>query len=142
MIAPLVRIDETEGGYQFVTGLVEGPEPASNREVSETLSEFYEFFQQTGMPTWQIAPANPHAYTNFIRNSDGVLKLIDIESSIVSFSPPFGRLRAALRDGLYPVFDDVDFARLRQYVGSHREEMAISLGIGGLDELDEAIDDA
>ena len=142
MIAPMVSIDETEGGYQFVTGLVEGPEPASNREVSETLSEFYEFFQQTGMPTWQIAPANPHAYTNFIRNSDGVLKLIDIESSIVSFTPPFGQLRAALKDGLYPVFDDVDFARLRRYVGSNREEMAASLGTGGLDEIDEAIDEA
>ena len=142
MIAPVVRIDETDTGYRFVTGLVEGPEPASNHEVSHTLSKFYEFFQQTGLPTWQISPANPHAYTNFIRNSDGELKLIDIESSIVSFSPPFGQLRAALRDGLYPVFDDVDFARLRQYVGSNREEMAASLGTDGFDELDAAIDDA
>lgn len=142
MIAPVLHIDETESGYRFVTGLVEGPEPASNEEVSQTLSDFYEFFQRSGLPTWQISPANPHAYTNFIRDRDGVLRLIDIESSIVSFSPPFGQLRAALRDGLYPVFDDVDFARLRQYVASSREEMAASLGSEGLDELDEAIDDA
>ena len=142
MIAPVLSIDEADGRYQLVTELVEGVEPESNGEVAETLSEFYHYFQEAGLPTWQISPANPHAHTNFIRNREGELKLIDIESSIVSFSPPFGQLRAALRDGLYPVFDDVDFMRLRAYVQSRREQLADSLTMGGLEELDQAIDDA
>ena len=142
MIAPVLSIDETGGRYQLVTELVEGVEPESNGEVAETLSEFYQYFQETGLPTWQISPANPHAHTNFIRNRQGELKLIDIESSIVSFSPPFGQLRAALRDGLYPVFDDVDFMRLRAYVESQREQLVSSLTMGGLEELKQAIDAA
>ena len=139
MIAPVLSIDEADGRYQLVTELVEGVEPESNGEVAETLSEFYHYFQEAGLPTWQISPANPHAHTNFIRNREGELKLIDIESSIVSFSPPFGQLRAALRDGLYPVFDDVDFMRLRAYVQSRREQLADSLTMGGLEELDQAM---
>ena len=142
MIAPVLSIDEVEGRYRLVTELVEGVEPESNSAVAETLSDFYHYFQETGLPTWQISPANPHAHTNFIRNRQGELKLIDIESSIVSFSPPFGQLRAALRDGLYPVFDDVDFMRLRAYVQSQREQLVASLTMGGLEELTQAIDDA
>ena len=142
MIAPVLSIDEADGRYRLVTELVEGVEPESNDAVAETLSEFYQYFQETGLPTWQISPANPHAHTNFIRNRQGELKLIDIESSIVSFSPPFGQLRAALREGLYPVFDDVDFMRLRAYVQSQREPLVASLTMGGLEELKEAIDDA
>ena len=142
MIAPVLSIDEADGRYRLVTELVEGIEPESNSAVAETLSEFYHYFQETGLPTWQISPANPHAHTNFIRNRQGELKLIDIESSIVSFSPPFGQLRAALRDGLYPVFDDVDFIRLRAYLQSQREQLVSSLTMGGLEELERAIDDA
>ena len=142
MIAPVLSIDEADGRYRLVTELVEGIEPESNSAVAETLSEFYHYFQETGLPTWQISPANPHAHTNFIRNRQGELKLIDIESSIVSFSPPFGQLRAALRDGLYPVFDDVDFIRLRAYLQSQREQLVASLTMGGLEELKRAIDEA
>ena len=142
MIAPVVSIDEADGRYRLVTELVVGVEPESNGEVAETLSEFYQYFQETGLPTWQISPANPHAHTNFIRNRQGDLKLIDIESSIVSFSPPFGQLRAALRDGLYPVFDDVDFMRLRAYLRSQPEQLVASLSKRGLEELKQAIDDA
>ena len=88
MVAPVHEVRNSGGKLQFVTELVSGSEPESNGEVEETLARLYDYFQDVGLPTWQIAPGNPHAYSNFIRNAKGELKLIDIESSIVSFSPP------------------------------------------------------
>jgi hypothetical protein len=102
----------------------------------------YAFFQETGMPTWQIAPGNPHAYSNFIRRPNGELKLIDLESALVSVSYPWKELRAALRDGNFPVFDDVDFVQIRKYVSTHTPELTTSLGPEGLAELIQAIDAA
>ena len=142
MVAAVHGIRNGGSTYGFVTELVPGSSPRSNREVEGLLSEMYSYFQEVGLPTWQIAPGNPHAYSNFIRTPEGELKLIDIESSIVSFSPPFRQLMSALRDGNYPVFDDVDFVRLRGYVGSHASELTRSLGPDGLDELNEAIESA
>ena len=143
MVAPVLDIREgDDGAYQFVTELVQGREPASNREVEEVLAELYSFFREVGLPTWQIAPGNPHAYSNFIRNPQGDLKLIDLESAIVSVSYPWRELMAALRDGNFPTFDDVDFVRLRTYVSEHGAELARTLGSTQLDELNEAIDTA
>ena len=142
MVAPVHEVRNSGGKLQFVTELVSGSEPESNGEVEETLARLYDYFQDVGLPTWQIAPGNPHAYSNFIRNAKGELKLIDIELSIVSFSPPFSQLRSALRDGLYPVFDDVDFVRLRKYVTAHASELGTSLGPAGLTALNQAVDSA
>ena len=142
MVAPVYEIRNGGSTYGFVTELVRGSEPESNKEIEGTLSELDSHFLDAGLPTWQISPGNPHAYSNFIRTPEGELKLIDLESSIVSFSPPFRQLRSALRDGLYPVFDDVDFVRLRGYVSSHASELAGSLGSAGFGELNQAIDSA
>jgi undecaprenyl-diphosphatase len=141
MVAPVLDIRQREdGAYEFVTELVPGREPESNSEVEGVLTELYAFFRQTGLPTWQIAPGNPHAYSNFIRNPQGELKLIDLESAIVSVSYPWRELLAALRDGNFPVFDDVDFVQLRGYVSEHGAELARTLGPAKLAELNEAID--
>ena len=119
MVAAVRGIRETEGGYQFETELINGVEPASTSEIQDLLADLYAYFQETGLPTWQIAPGNPHAYSNFIRKSNGEMKLIDLESALVSVSYPITELRAALRDGNVPTFDDVDFIRLRGYVSNH-----------------------
>ncbi|MFQ5875431.1 MAG: hypothetical protein ACE5JL_16760, partial [Dehalococcoidia bacterium] len=42
----------------------------------------------------------------------------------------------------YPVFDDVDFVRLRKYVSHHGSELVRRLGASGLEELNRAIDAA
>ena len=140
IVASVYGIRNGGSGYRFVTELVPGSEPQSNSEIESTLSDLYSYFQEVGLPTWQIAPGNPHAYSNFIRNPHGELKLIDLESSIVSFSPSFGVLRSALRDGNFPVFDDVDFVRLREYVTEHASGLSRSLGPEGFDELNRAIE--
>ena len=142
MVAGVVCIDDSEGRLRFVTEYVPGPQPDSNREVERELSELFAFFKETGLPTWQISPANPHAYSNFIRTPQGELKLIDLESSLVSFSVPFTQLLAYVRDGNFPAFDDVDFVRLRRYVEEHHEGLVASLGLGGAYELEVAINTA
>ena len=142
MVAAAYGIYEGENGYRFETELIEGAEPRSNSEVEGLLNEMYAFFQETGMPTWQIAPGNPHAYSNFIRRPNGELKLIDLESALVSTSYPWKELRAALRDGNFPTFDDVNFVQLHSYVDTNTLELTKTLGVKGLEELNEAIESA
>ena len=142
IVAPVLEIRSVGGNYQFVTEFVPGDSPESNEEIEGTLSDLYTYFQDTGLPTWQIAPGNPHAYSNFIRTSQGQLKLIDLESAMVSFSPPWKQLRAFARDGHFPVFDDVDFVQLRGYVQVHALELKESLGLKGFEELEQAVESA
>ena len=142
MVASVYGIREGEDGYRFETELIHGTEPSSNGEVEGLLAEMYAHFQEAGMPTWQIAPGNPHAYSNFIRRPNGELKLIDLESALVSVSYPWKELRAALRDGNFPVFDDVDFTRLHDYVNTHASEIAETVGPEGVEELSQAIQTA
>ena len=142
MVAAAYGIHEGEDGYRFETELIEGAEPRSNSEVEDLLNQMYAYFQATGLPTWQIAPGNPHAYSNFIRKPGGELKLIDLESALVSPSYPWKELRAALRDGNFPTFDDVDFVQLHSYVDTHTLELTKTLGAKGLEELNEAIESA
>ena len=140
MVAPYREILSGGDNYRFVTEFVPGDPPKSNREIEGTLSELYAYFQEVGLPTWQISPGNPHAYSNFIRNPEGNLRLIDLESAIVSFSAPWKQMRASLRDGNFPIFDDVDYVRLHAYVEKHAEELTGTLGHVGLVELEQAID--
>ncbi len=142
MMAAVHRIEKSENGYRFVTELIQGVEPESNGEVEDLLNEMYSSFQEAGMPTWQIAPGNPHAYSNFIRRPNGELKLIDLESALVSTSYPWKELRAALRDGNFPTFDDVDFVQLRADVSAQAGQLTDPLGMEGLQELNQSIDAA
>ncbi len=142
MVAAAYEIREGADGYRFVTEFVPGQTPASNQEIAGTLRALYAYFQEVGLPTWQIAPGNPHAYSNLIRTPQGTLKLIDLESALVSLSYPWQELRAACRDGHLPLFDDVDFAKLRGYVREHIPALTASLGRAGFDELQAAIDAA
>ena len=58
---------------------------------------------------------------------------------MVSFSPPWKQLRAFARDGHYPVFDDVDFVQLREYVRANALELKESLEPEGFEELEQAV---
>ena len=139
MVAAVYEVRNGGESYRFVTELIPGSEPRSNREVAATLTELYSYFQEVGLPTWQVAPGNPHAHSNFIRNPGGELKLIDLESSILSISPPFRQLRAALRDGNFPVFDDVDFVQLNRYVTVNSSDLRRSLSPREWEELHRSI---
>ena len=142
MVAAAYRIEDREEGYGFVTEYIAGVEPESNAEVRDFLARVYDFFQEAGLPTWKIAPGNPHAYSNFIRKPDGTLKLIDLESALISSTSSFKQLRSAMRDGVFPVFDDVDFHQLRNYVSANTSGLEETLGSIGYAELRLAIGSA
>jgi undecaprenyl-diphosphatase len=142
MVAAVYDIRNGGDNYRFVTEFIHGTPPASNQEVEGALSELTTYFQEVGLPIWQISPANPHSHSNFIRDTQGYLKLIDLESAIVSFGAPWNQLRAFVRDGHFPIFDDVDFVRLRRYVASCGSDLAGTLGTSGLEELNQAIETA
>jgi membrane-associated phospholipid phosphatase len=140
MVAQVYDIRNGGGSYQFVTEYVPGTTPVSNAEIAGALSELYTRFQEAGLPTWQIAPGNPHAYSNFLRTAQGDLKLIDLESALVSVSYPWQELPGYLRDGSFPVFDDVDFPKLRRYVNVNEHALTVTLGRAGVADLEHAIE--
>jgi hypothetical protein len=142
MVAAVHDIRSVDSRYEFVTEFVSGTAPESNAQIEVMLSELYAHFQTAGLPTWQIAPGNPHAYSNFIRACDGNLKLIDLESALVSLSYPWQELPGYLRAGRFPVFDDVDFRKLRRYVDGHALSLQNSIGSEGLSVLLHSIESA
>ncbi len=139
MVAGVTEIRCERGEFYFVTELVEGEEPRDNAEVRDVLLTLRRRFGEAGLATWQIDAENPHAYTNFIRTADGKLHIIDLESTLVPLIQPLNLLPAMFRMGRVPTFDDVDYAQLHRYVDERREDIAASLGAGGVEQLDSAI---
>ena len=116
-------------------------EKVNNDEPAKRfLAQVAETFAEAGLSVWQINPRNPHAHTNLIRTPEGDFKIIDLESAIVTPLPAPGQWRSALRSGNFPIFDDLDFPRLRQYVSTNGAALEASLGHSGMAELMDAID--
>ena len=94
-----------------------------------------ETFARAGLAVWQINPRNPHAHTNLIRTPEGDFKIIDLESAVVTLLPAPGQFRSMLKSGSFPIFDDIDFPRLKHYVSANEAALEASLGPDGLAEL-------
>ena len=103
------------------------------REVADT-------FADAGLSVWQVNPRNPHAHTNLIRTPEGDLKVIDLESAVVTPMPAPGQWRAALKSGNFPVFDDIDIPRLRRFADSNRETLLTTIGPEMLVELEHTVE--
>ena len=95
---------------------------------------------EAGLSVWQVSPRNPHAHTNLIRTPGGDLKIIDLESAVVTPFPARGQWRSAVQRGTIPVFDDIEFGRLRRFVFTNRASLEEGLVTDGLVELEDAID--
>ena len=142
LVAPVLEIDWSGGKPSMVTELIPGHEADNDAPAKHFLGEVSELFASAGLPVWQLNPRNPHAHTNLILTPEGDYKIVDLESAIVTPFPAAGQFRSALRRGAFPIFDDIDFDRLRAFVASNRVEMRSVLGDGGMRELDASIDDA
>jgi len=140
LVARVVEIEDIEGGHDFVTQLVRGKEPERERRAWRFLKELDKRFLESGLPTWQVTPYNPHAITNFIERPDGTYRCIDLESSLVAFLYPITGILRLIRAGIFPSFDDIDVGRLRKYVARHESDMAAKLGTE-FSVLQKAIDD-
>ena len=140
LVSPVIATDCTPGDCSFVTEYVEGEKVANTREIKSFLSKVTESFAEAGLPVWQMNPRNPHAHTNLIRNLQGDLKIIDLESAIVTPLPAKGQWLSALKNGNVPIFDDIDFLRLNSYIGANRAALTASLGVEGMAQLADAVE--
>jgi hypothetical protein len=130
LVADVVAIKDVkeQEGHDFVTELVRGNEPPHKKRVWRFLKQLDRKFLDSGLPTWQVTPYNPHAITNFIETEEGTYRIIDLESSLVSLLYPVTAIPRLIRNGIFPSFDDVDVERLRSYVERHAEEIHQTLG--------------
>ena len=140
LVSPVTAVNCMHGSCSFVTEFVAGEKVENDDEVKGFLGQVAETFADAGLGVWQINPRNPHAHTNLIRNKDGDMIIIDLESAVVTPFPAPGQWRSAFRIGTIPVFDDIDFTRLRAWVKDNEAALQTSLGPGGLSGFQEAVD--
>ena len=131
LVAGTTAADCDLGECTFVTEFIPGEKVENDEETKLFLGQVAETFAEAGLGVWQINPRNPHAHTNVIRNHDGDLIIIDLESAVVTPIPAPGQWRSALRSGNIPIFDDIDFGRLRAYVSANEAALEKSLGPDG-----------
>ena len=140
MVAPILEIRKENGQHQLVTEFIPGSTPRSNCQVEGALREVADYFTAVGLPTWQVLPGNPRAYSNLILTPEGRLKVIDMESALVSPVQPIGQLGGLLREGHIPSFDDVDFLRLHGYLRDNEVSLRQVLSREEFEELGQAVE--
>ena len=139
LVSPVLAVNDTGRQYEFVTEYVPGEKVENDEAAREFLSQVSETFAEAGLGVWQVNPNNPHAQSNLIRTPDGDFKIIDLESALVTPFLPKGQRLSALRAGNFPVFDDIDVPRMRNYIATNSRALENSLGSYGLTELNQAV---
>jgi len=142
LVAPVTTIDCTHGNCSFVTDFIPGELAKNDEPAQEFLAEVTESFAEAGLSVWQVNPRNPHAHTNLILTPEGDYKIIDLESAVISLIPAPGQFRSSLKSGNLPIFDDIDFPRLRNYVSTNEAALVTSIGSDGVEALKHATDHA
>ena len=140
LVAGTTAADCMMGECSFVTQFIPGEKVENDEPTKLFLGQLTKTFAEAGLGVWQINPRNPHAHTNLIRNTDGDLIIIDLESAVVTPIPAPGQWRAALRSGNIPIFDDIDFGRLRKHITENEVTLQQSLGSDGLAQFKEDVD--
>ncbi len=140
LVADITDVRWTDGKAALVTEYVPGREAESNIEAWDFLSQVEVLFDEAGLPGWQLNPHNPHAHTNLIRREDGDFVIVDMESGFVTPFPSSAQMRASFRHGSLPVFDDMDFEKLRQFMAERESDLRRQLGEDGHVELQDAVE--
>ena len=116
LVAPVKTIDCSHGNCSFVTEFIPGELAQNDEPAQKFMGQVSELFAEAGLSVWQVNPRNPHAHTNLIRNVDGDYIIIDLESAVVSLFPAPGQFMSSVKSGNPPIFDDIDFPRLKNYI--------------------------
>ena len=93
LVAPIAA-ERVDGRWRLVSELVPGDKVDNDAKTQAFLHDLAEMFTAAGLSVWQINPHNPRAHTNVIRNRDGDLVIIDLESAVVT---PVPRARPVAR---------------------------------------------
>ena len=142
LVAPVITIDCTHGNCSFVTEFIPGELAKNDEPAKKFLGEVSESFAEAGLSVWQVNPRNPHAHTNLIRSPEGDYTIIDLESAVISLFPAPGQFRSSLKSGNLPIFDDIDFPRLRNFISANEAALMTSIGSDGVESLKHATDHA
>ena len=142
LVAPVTTIDCTHGNCSFVTEFIPGELAKNDGPAQKFLGEVTEAFAEAGLSVWQVNPRNPHAHTNLILTTEGDYKIIDLESAVISLFPAPGQFRSSLKSGNLPIFDDIDFPRLRGYISTNEAALITTIGADGVEALKHATDHA
>ena len=140
LVAPVTAVNCMHGSCSFVTEFVPGEKVENDEEAKLFLAQVAETFAEAGLSVWQVNPRNPHAHTNIIRTPQGDFKIIDLESAVVTLLPARGQWLSSMKSGKIPVFDDIDFPRLRNYITQNIAALEASLQIEGLAQFRDAVD--
>ena len=140
LVSQITEVRWREGKAALVTEYIPGREAESNIEAWEFLSQVEVLFDEAGLPGWQLNPHNPHAHTNLIRRDDGEFVIVDMESGFVTPFPSQTQMRASFKHGTLPVFDDMDFERLREFASERKADLQRRLGDTGYAEMLSSID--
>ena len=128
VIAPVKRVEPVDGGYLFVTELIDGTEPKDHKKARAFLHQLADAFIATGLPTWQITPHNPRALGNLMETPDGDYRVIDLESNVVTPMVPVRELWGAALTAHLPPFDDIDLPRLDRFIEANWDTIVERLG--------------
>ena len=140
LVAHVSAVNCAVGPCEFVTDFIPGAEAENDEATREFLGQLTETFAEAGLSVWQINPRNPHAHTNVIYNADGDPIIVDLESAVVTPIPAPGQWRSSMRRGNIPIFDDIDFERLRRYISENESALEASLGVARLAEFKDDVD--
>lgn len=141
LVAPVVGLESGSNMPCLVTRFVPGRPAGNDDKVRSFLAEVSDTFASAGLAVWQVNPSNPHAHTNLIQQPGGDYVIVDLESGFATPFPGRGQLVSALRTGAVPVFDDIDFVRLRAFASANRSGFEQRLGIQAVLKLDAAIEE-
>jgi hypothetical protein len=129
VVSPVVDVHpEEDGTYGFVTKLVKGDFPDDRRHARRFLRQVTSNFLAAGLPTWQVTPYNPRAIGNLIASPDGTYRVIDLESNLVAPLFPVTDVVGMVRQGTFPIFDDIDLAKLNGYLAQEQNNITAVLG--------------
>lgn len=139
LVSPILAMGCIAGRPSIISKLIVGEEAPNDEKTQEFLKKVTVLFAAAGMPVWQLNPKNPHSHTNLIRTAEGDDFIVDLESAIVTPFPAKGQIRSMLRRGSFPVFDDIDFLRLRAFIQVHDADLRSTLGEVKFNELQSAV---
>lgn len=119
------RWDEDEKTYSIFTEFIEGrgPRPNTNDifELMERMDLLQPYLLKAGLfgPAWQTDKSNMTSTANFrFCEKKGIWYWIDSEPGMIAakFGPKKEYISEAKRSGFTPLFADIDFRKLREYV--------------------------
>jgi hypothetical protein len=129
--------------YKIATGSQPAKRKGSAWEIKETINRMDELkdkFRQAGFlgSEWQVERMVSVSTSNLLKDANGDWILVDLESAFPALPLP-RYVWPAIRFDSMPLFDDVDFTRLHNYLDDNRTKLVAKLGTERVQSLCEYI---